>query len=250
MVLLFSGCAGPEAITEFPKARIDYRALIDTLAARDQLIESVMGRVSVKVETPTLETRFSADYYFAAPDSFRANIRGILGTRPGALVSIGDSVAAYFPAKETLFVAVGEPEETNPVLGLKMGFGGVVRALIGLTGTGFDYDSIVGFQEQAGIYSLTFTRGDELVHFEVLPSEWVISSMQLFTIDQEALQDVGYYDFVQRGEMVRPSRIVITNPIRGETVNITIEKEIINQPLPDGLFKLPVPEDVAIWKLI
>ena len=207
-----------------------------------------MGRVSVEIETATLEAAFSADYYFSAPDSFRADIHGLLGTTAGAMISIGDSAVAYFPSKGTLFVAVGNPEEKNPVLGLRLGFSDLMKAMIGFSGIGKE-DSLVLFDSDGEIYELSFDRGPEMIRLQVLPTVWVPSSKQVFTKDGVSTLDIGYYDFIESEGSIRAKRIIITNPVRGEVVKMSIEKEYIGRKLPEGLFEIDVPDDIEIWKL-
>ncbi len=246
---LVLGCAGPNRVSRFAPAKIAEDALLDTLTIRDALLARVMGRISVTLETPTVNAAFKADYFFAAPDSFRANIRGLLGSTPGAVVSVGDSFAAYFPGSGTLFVAVGDPEEKNPVLGLNIQFKDLVEALFCLYNTGRN-DSLVNFIDNGNIYELTFERGEEIIRMEVLPSKWVMGSKQVFDRGGTALLDIGYSDFVDRGGIVRPTKITIINPLRGESVTIEIEKEYIGRRLPEGIFEITVPEDIAVWRLI
>lgn len=241
-------CAGSREIIDFPSAKISKEALLDTLANRDALLTGILGRMSVEVESPTVSASFDADYYFTSPDSFRANIRGLLGTTPGAIVSIADSVAAYFPGSGTLFVAVGEPDSENPVLGLSIQFGDIVSAMIGIFAPE-DGDSLVGFSNNDNLYELLFDRGD-FIRLGVLPTLWVVSSKQIYNTDGTALIDIGYDGFTERAGIVRPSQIILTSPMRGEKITIHIEKEYIGRELPEGTFDIEVREDVIVWNLL
>ncbi|HDR90834.1 MAG TPA: hypothetical protein ENN75_01155, partial [candidate division Zixibacteria bacterium] len=153
----------------FQPAKISREDLLDSLAQKDMRLDDIMGRMSISIETPTMKSSFSADYYFSAPDSFRANIRGLLGTTPGALVSIGDSTAAYFPGKGTLYVAVADSFAENPVLGLDIEFKDLIRAVSGIFGIEKG-DNLVSFENLGHSYELVYQNSGEFTRVEVLPS--------------------------------------------------------------------------------
>ena len=88
-----------------------------------------------------------------------------------------------------------------------------------------------------------------MIRLEVLPTVWVPSSKQVFTKDGVSTLDIGYYDFIESEGSIRAKRIIITNPVRGEVVKMSIEKEYIGRKLPEGLFEIDVPDDIEIWKL-
>ena len=208
-----------------------------------------MGRLNVEIETPTMNSSFDADFYFSAPDSFRANIRGLLGTTPGALVSVGDSTVAYFPSSGTLYVAVSQPGESNPVLGLNIEFSDLTKAITGY----FDLentDSLVNFVDGGDSYELIYDRNGEFIRIEILPSRWVIGSKQIYNDKGTSLLDINYDNFVDRDGLTRASRITIINPVRNERVIVNIEKEYLGRELPDNIFELNVPEDVEIINLL
>ncbi len=248
-VLLLLACAGSKEILVFQPATISQEALQDSLAQKDKRLDDIMGRMSIAIETPTMESSFSADYYFSAPDSFRANIRGLLGTTPGALVSIGDSTVAYFPGKGTLFVAVADSMAENPVLGLDIEFKDLIRAVSGIFGNESS-DSLVSFEDLRGSYELLYYGDGEFTRVEVLPSRWVLSSKQVYNESGTSLLDIGYSAFVERDGFTRAGEITIVNPMRNEKVTVTIDKEFIGRELPKKIFELDVPEDVIIHSLL
>ncbi|MGC9314018.1 MAG: DUF4292 domain-containing protein [bacterium] len=242
-------CAGSKEVAVFQPAKISQDALLDSLAQKDQRLDDIMGRMSITIETPTMESSFSADYYFSAPDSFRANIRGLLGTTPGALVSIGDSTVAYFPGKGTLFVAVADSIAENPVLGLDIQFKDLIRAVSGIFGRE-DGDSLVSFENLGGSYELLYHGRGEFTRVEVLPSRWVLSSKQVYNESGTSLLDIGYSSFAERDGFTRAGEITIVNPMRNEKVTVTIDKEFIGRELPKKIFELDVPEDVIVHNLL
>ncbi|HHS50048.1 MAG TPA: hypothetical protein ENN07_02920 [candidate division Zixibacteria bacterium] len=239
-------CAGPRAVSEFRKVDIDRTALLDTLAHRDNLLETAAGRISVRVESDIFESSFSADFFFSAPDSFRANIRGMIGSVPASAVTIGDSTALFIPSKDSLYIAI-DGEEENPVIGLRIGMADLVNALIGRLELA--YDSLVSFDYEGQTAGLLLTDGFVFRRIEILPSAWVPKSVQIFSEDGSAIIDIGYFDFVEIDGIIRPTKVMITNPLRNEKVMIEVEREILGGTLPEGIFHLPVPDDVGIWYL-
>ncbi|MCD6501786.1 DUF4292 domain-containing protein [bacterium] len=246
--ILFVGCAAQHRVVEFAKVDIEPDALIDTLLAHDAALEAIVGRMSIHFEGETLEASFTADYFFAAPDSFRANIRGLLGSVPGAALSIGDSLAVFCPSKGTLYVARGDTG-IHPIMGLRIGMSDIVSALTGRTGIDLNRDSLAGFSSEGSSYELLFSDGHEFRRFSILPSAWVLNNIQVFSQDGSAILDIGYYDFVERDGLIRANKITITNPIRNERVEIEIEKEAIGHKLPRRIFELPIPPETAIWRM-
>lgn len=216
---------------------------------RDEILDDIMGRVEIEIETPTLKSSFGADFYYSSPDSFRANIRGLLGSTPGALVSIGDSTAAYFPGKGTLFVAVSEPGKENPVLGLNIEFTDLAKTMIG-TFRPDSMDSLVNFSDEGNNYELIYKRDNEFVRIEILPTKWIIGSKQIYNESGTSLLDIGYDEFVIRNNIARASRITIINPMRNEKVVIRIEREYFDRNLPNDIFRLDIPEDVPVVNLL
>ena len=247
-IVLMISCAGRRTVVEFARVDIEREALVDTLLARDAALESIVGRMSIRFESEFEDMSFTADYFFAAPDSFRANIRGFLGSVSGSAVSIGDSMAVFFPSKGTLFVASVDTG-INPVMGLWIGMNDLVCALTGRTEIDLERDSLVGFSSEGDAYELLFFDGRQFRRFSILPSAWVPDNIQIYSQDGASMLDIGYFDFVERGEIVRANRITIINPIRGDRVEIEIEKEIIGREPPDGVFDLPIREETAIWQL-
>ncbi len=246
--ILIVSCAGRRPVVEFAKVDIEREALVDTLLARDAILESIAGRMSIRFESEFEEVSFTADYFFAAPDSFRANIRGFFGSVPGSAVSIGDSMAVFFPSKGTLFVASGNTG-INPVMGLWIGMDDLVCALTGRTEIDLERDSLVGFSSEGNTYELLFFDGRQFRRLSVLPSAWVPNNIQIYSQDGSSMLDIGYFDFVERGGIVRANKITIINPIRGDRVEIEIEKEIIGREHPEGVFDLPIRKETTIWQL-
>jgi len=245
LTLLFLACAGSREVIRFEPAKITLDELIENMKLHDSRLDGIMGRMSISIETPTMESSFEADYYFSAPDSFRANIRGLLGTTPGALVNIGDSTAAYFPGQGTLYVAVAEPGIENPVLGLNMEFADLVRALSGIFGVD-ELDSFVAFEDLRNFYELIYLNDGDFVRAEILPSRWVLGSKQIYNQDGTSLLDISYGGFTEIQGMTRATEITIINPMRNEKVKVEIKKEYIGRELPKGIFELGVPENVAV----
>jgi len=202
----------------------------------------------LRFESPTLSGSFSADYFFARPDSFRANIRGLVGSVPAVAISIGDSMAVYVPSKETLFVAI-DGDGVNPVVGLKIGTADLVSALIGRLNIDERRDGLRSFDKEGQSYELIFAEGPFFTRIEILPSIWAPKTIQIFTEDGSGILDIGYSDFIEVSGIARPRSIVITNPIRGEKVMIEIEKEFLDKEIPDGIFHLKVPSNIEIWNM-
>lgn len=245
---LFLACAAPRTLTDFKKVDIESEPLLDSLSLRDARLESVSGRMSVRFESPASTGSFSADYFFARPDSFRANIRGLVGSVPAVAVSIGDSMAVYIPSKETLFVAL-DGEGVNPVIGLKISMADLVSALIGRLNIDERRAGLRSFDKEGQSYELIFEDGPLFTRLEILPSAWAPRSVQVFSEDGGGMLDIGYYDFIEVSGIARPRKIVITNPIRGEKVMIEIEKEFLGGKIPDGIFHLKVPPNIEVWHL-
>lgn len=248
-LILLLACAGSKEIAVFQPAKISREDLLDSLAQNDLRLDDIMGRMSITIETQTMESSFSADYYFSAPDSFRANIRGLLGTTPGALVSIGDSTVAYFPGKGTLYVAVADSFEENPVLGLDIEFKDLIRAVSGIFEATIG-DSLVSFENLGDSYELLYYGDGEFTRIEVLPSRWVLSSKQVYNESGTSLLDIGYSSFVEKNGFTRASEITIVNPMRNEKVIVRIDKEFIGRDLPKGIFQLEIPDDVIVHNML
>ncbi|MCK5832871.1 DUF4292 domain-containing protein [bacterium] len=235
-------------VTDFKKVSIDSKALIDTLNLRDSLLQRVSGRISIKIETDTFKNSFSADFFYSAPDSFRANIRGFVGSVPAVAVSIGDSMALFLPSKDSLYI-IKEDAGINPVLGLDIGTSDLVKALIARVGLSEEPGDLIDFSTESQTIEMVFEREMELRRIEILPSAWVPTSIQIFSKNGLAILDIGYFQFVDSNGIIRPRMITITNPTRNEKIMIKIEKETLNNKLPEDIFVLPIPSDAGILYL-
>jgi len=193
-------------------------------------------------------TDISADYFFSSPDSFRANIRGILGSTQGALVSIGDSVAAYFPSHDTLFIAV-EDSSPNQILGLSIGFNDLIFALVGRIDLSDVPDSAIIVNTLSNSYELIIQRKNDFFRYEIL-ADFSVASEQIFDADGNYTIDISFSNFKKIEGMNRHRKMDIINPVRNESVHIEIQKEKIGGGIPKNIFKLDVPANVKIWRLI
>lgn len=247
---LLLSCSGPRSVGRFPAAEVEPAAAVDSVLARESRVGSIMGKISVEAITPGREVDFSADFFFSPPDSFRANIRGLLGTTPGALVALDDSTVAYFPGRDTVYVAVSDTSAENPVLGLNFSLPDLVCALAGYSGISGADSGLAASVSGEGIYEVNFFAEGQINRLEILPQAWIPRSRQIYSPQGDAVLDIDYSDFVERGDRVRPSIIIVTNPLRGEKVTIEIEKEYFGRELPEDVFRLPLPETTVIWRLI
>lgn len=247
--IILLSCAGRRAVLEEEKPLVSDKAeFLRSLRARNRELDNVIGRASVDIRTEVQRVYVTADYFFSSPDSFRANIRGILGSTPGALVSIGDSVSAYFPSRETLFIAVAD-SAPNPMLGLSIGFREMMLALIGRIDLDGVSDENIIFNTRSNSYELIVKRKNDFFRYEIL-ADFSIVSEQIFSEDGANTIDFAFSDFKRTGEFNRHRKVTITNPMRGETIIIEIEKENIGVKIPAGIFELKVPEKVSIWRLL
>jgi len=244
----FIGCSGPKVITDFQAEKITLAELNDTLTARNEYYSPIIGRMSLFAQTATQEITFTADYYYAAPDSFRANIRGFLGASSGAVVILGDSMTVYFPSRETLFVACGAMDGQNSILGLSLGPNELIDGIFAIIDYNPEKDSLISFERENANYILFYEKNDQFIRAEFLPSAWTTKSMQVFN-ESGSVIDIGYDDFISVENIIRPTKIEMTNPMRNEKVEIKIEKEKLVNWLPDNIFELDIPEDIEIWKL-
>lgn len=245
VVLSFIGCAGQRVVMQVPE--IQAGQLLDSLVARDTLVQSIYITGKGKFIAQDKDERFFATIMARRPDKLYVRIAGPLGITTAILWLCGnDSLCIYIPSKGTVLVEplgadipdVILPPSTPVMLDMFCGIAPIARFA----------DSLQNFEKASEGYYLTFKRGNEVLVALAKPNPWHISEFQwVKTTNTNEQVDVKFTDGEITEEIWRPGKIEITAPALAQKISISIKKELINPALDDTMFIPKLPKGVK-WQ--
>ncbi|MBN1755698.1 DUF4292 domain-containing protein [bacterium] len=223
--------------------------LLDSLISKENSLETLKTRCRVELHGQDQRENFTIDLVFKKPYRVKGVIKGILGSSAASLVSTADSTIVYVPSENRVYMDSYREETYNSILGLHFRFPEVMEALMGI----FQFENkrgyLVDFKSTGETYQLVMEEGGEREIYAINPGSWTVVSYQRFSADLKAMLDIGYEDYYLAGEHWRPGIVRITNPMRGEWIEVQFDKQKVNRAVDPKVFDLEIPEGVEYMEL-
>lgn len=280
MMLCFSGCVKHTRVLERPQ-----KPPIVLTSGADQLIQALDERYdAIHTMSATVLMRASVggaskgkvtDYTslrgfirLRQPDMLRVlGLLPVIETRAFDMVSNGKTFTLLIPPKSEAITGSGTvtTPSANPLMNLRPAvfYDSLLVGKVGPT----DFIYVTSDTRVAPVphsrhlieepdYELGILRrqGDSR---ELLPERVIhISRTNLLPYQQDEYDNRGilvtrttYGNYQTFGQIDYPTDIVISRPIDGYKIELTIQKLTFNQPLPDDQFELKIPADTKVQKL-
>jgi len=279
-MLLLTGCLKHTRILERPQApsvvlTASQQQLIQQLDQRYDAIHSMLAKVMIQASVGGASkgkeidyTSFRGDILLRQPSTLRVlGLLPVIETRAFDMVSNGKSFTLLIPPKSLAITGTGTvtTPSSNPLMNLRPAvfYDSLLIKKV-------EPDDLVYVTSDTGLvrdpkthhllaepdYELGILR--RIGHSQQLMPERVvhISRTNLLPFQQDEYDSRGilvtrtlYSDYRTFDQIPYPAKIVISRPIDGYQLTLTIEKLTFNHPLADDQFELKIPPGTKIQKL-
>jgi hypothetical protein len=223
--------------------------------------QDIVERVNAnagRMGTLRAEVRLDADHIpqsrltkarvlFSEPDRYRIKFSALFGRTVALMIIDGQEASLYLPDRNRLYQGQFTPRGLGRVLGLEIGLDELMKALAGTVRLS-SLERLIDYRATEDGYELRFGRGPGHQVVTVASDGLRILEIRDYGTGEQPGLIRTYRDHLLLDGVLRPGRVNLIFPSRGEEIEVTFLNQQVNPLVAEEDFQLPLPDSVErIW---